>query len=293
MSDSINKNNSENCNRDCGSCSADCASRENPQIEKEEENPYSHIKKIIAVISGKGGVGKSSVTAGLAVATKRLGYKTAIMDADITGPSIPKIFGIYDEPEVSGDSIIAPETGTGIRLMSLNLLIDDETAPVIWRGPVIAGTVKQFYSDVVWGDIDYMFVDCPPGTGDVPLTIFQSLPVDGVVIVTTPGELVSMIVEKALRMADDMDVPILGIVENMSYYKCPDCGGIHNIFGESRISDIMYRFGIKTGARLPIDIEQAKLMDKGRAEDIRDNKLKDFAKQIISGLESSVNKEGK
>lgn len=264
MSDNINEVAQENCSHNCNSCGVSCSSREKPQSLLEEENPYSNIKNIIAVISGKGGVGKSSVTSALAVMMARMGYKTAVMDADITGPSIPRAFGVYEEPETTGDALMAVESRTGIKLMSLNLLIPDETTPVVWRGPIIAGTVKQFYTDVIWGDIDYMFIDCPPGTGDVPLTIFQSLPVKGAVVVTTPADLVSMIVEKAVRMADDMNIPVIGIVENMSYFKCPDCGKIHNIFGESRLSDVMIRLGIDVCVRLPIDPEQAGLMDTGR-----------------------------
>ena len=282
MSENFNEHTAENCNHDCSSCGASCSSREMPQSLLEEENPYSHIKNIFAVISGKGGVGKSSVTATLAVMLARMGYKTAIMDADITGPSIPRAFGVYEEPEATGDALMSVESKTGIKLMSLNLLIPDETTPVVWRGPIIAGTVKQFYTDVIWGDIDYMLIDCPPGTGDVPLTIFQSLPIKGAIVVTTPADLVSMIVEKAVRMADDMDIPVVGIVENMSYFKCPDCGSIHNIFGESRLSDVMMRLGIDVCIRLPIDMEQTELMDTGRIEDVKENELKSLAELIAA-----------
>ena len=212
----------EGCNHNCSSCGESCSSRTAPQSLLEVPHEGTKIKHIIAVISGKGGVGKSSVTTSLAVTLNRLGYKTAVLDADITGPSIPTAFGINEEPERGDDFLYAVETKTGIKMMSINLLIEDQTAPVIWRGPIIAGAVKQFYTDVVWGDIDYMLVDCPPGTGDVPLTVFQSLPVDGAVIVTTPQDLVSLIVEKAVRMADDMGIRILGLVENMYKSKYKD-----------------------------------------------------------------------
>ena len=198
----------------------------------------------------------------------RMGYRTAILDADITGPSIPKAFGVDAEPERGDDCIYAVETESGIKMMSINLLIGDTTAPVIWRGPIIAGAVTQFYTDVIWGDIDYMLVDCPPGTGDVPLTVFQSIPVEGAVIVTTPQDLVSMIVEKAVRMADDMGIQILGLVENMSYFKCPDCGNIHYIYGKSKIDEVAAANDIKTVAKLPMDAKVAGLVDSGKAEEL-------------------------
>ena len=248
----------EGCNHNCSSCGESCSSRTAPQSLLEVPHEGTKIKHIIAVISGKGGVGKSSVTTSLAVTLNRLGYKTAVLDADITK--------------------------TGIKMMSINLLIEDQTAPVIWRGPIIAGAVKQFYTDVVWGDIDYMLVDCPPGTGDVPLTVFQSLPVDGAVIVTTPQDLVSLIVEKAVRMADDMGIRILGLVENMSYFKCPDCGKEHSIFGESKVEEIRDRFGIETVVKLPIDPALAGLMDEGKIEDMPESKLKEFAQMIVGKI---------
>ncbi|MGN0393917.1 MAG: P-loop NTPase [Coprococcus sp.] len=268
---------SENCTHDCSSCSESCSSRTEPQSLLAKPNKESHIKKIIAVVSGKGGVGKSSVTAQLAVMMQRRGYKTAVLDADITGPSIPKAFGIKEKPENSGDNICAVTTKTGIKIMSINLLIEDEMTPVIWRGPIIAGAVKQFYTDVVWGDIDYMFVDCPPGTGDVPLTVFQSLPVDGVLVVTTPQDLVSMIVGKAVRMAESMDIPIIGMIENMSYFICPDCGKQHDIFGRSRLEDVMKELYIGKAVRLPINPDLAGLIDKGDIEDMEENDLMEFA----------------
>jgi Mrp family chromosome partitioning ATPase len=220
----------EGCTHDCSSCSANCSSRSKQSLI-EAANPDARVKKIIGVVSGKGGVGKSLVTSLMAVATRRAGKEVAVLDADITGPSIPKIFG--GKGEVYGDEqgMLPLTTSTGIKLMSINLLLQDETMPVVWRGPVIAGAVKQFWTDVRWGDVDYMYVDMPPGTGDVALTVFQSLPIDGIVIVTSPQELVSMIVEKAVNMARMMNVPILGLVENFSYFVCPDCGKQHKIYG--------------------------------------------------------------
>lgn len=255
---------SENCDHDCSHCGADCAER--AQNLKEKPHATSHIGKVIAVVSGKGGVGKSLVTSMLAVLMQRKEYRTAILDADITGPSIPKTFGIKEKAMGNEDGILPVETKTGIKIMSVNLLLEDTNDPVVWRGPIIAGTVKQFWTDVLWGDVDYMFVDMPPGTGDVPLTVFQSLPVDGIVVVTSPQELVAMIVEKAVRMADMMDVPVLGIVENMSYFQCPSCGERHSIFGDSCLSETAAAHGIRTIARLPIDPQLAAGCDKGMIE---------------------------
>ena len=227
-----------------------------------------NVKKVIAVVSGKGGVGKSLVTSLLAVKARQSGLKTAILDADITGPSIPKSFGLSGKATCNeeGTIIYPPETRTGIKTMSLNYLLDNETDPVIWRGPVIANTVKQFWTDVIWNDVDYMFVDMPPGTGDVPLTVFQSLPVDGIIVVTSPQELVSMIVGKAVKMAEMMDVSVLGIVENMSYFECPDCKSRHSIFGESHIDEVAAKYGIKNIARMPINPKLAAACDKGLIE---------------------------
>ena len=270
----------EGCNHNCSSCGESCSSRTAPQSLLETPHEGTKIKHIIAVISGKGGVGKSSVTTSLAVTLNRLGYKTAVLDADITGPSIPTAFGINEEPERGDDFLYAVETKTGIKMMSINLLIEDQTAPVIWRGPIIAGAVKQFYTDVVWGDIDYMLVDCPPGTGDVPLTVFQSLPVDGAVIVTTPQDLVSLIVEKAVRMADDMGIRILGLVENMSYFKCPDCGNVHYIYGKSHVDEKAAEHGIDTVAKLPMDPQVAAKVDAGCAEDLDVSELSAIAQKI-------------
>lgn len=273
---------SENCTGSCSSCGQSCPSRTEPQSMLITPHKESHIKHIIGVISGKGGVGKSSVTCQLAVLTSRLGYKTAILDADITGPSVPKAFGVHEKPESSGDYIYPVTTRTGIKLMSVNVLLDDETTPVLWRGPIIANSVKQFYTDVIWGDVDYMFIDCPPGTGDVPLTIFQSFPLDGVVVVTTPQDLVSVIVGKAVHMADSMDIPVLCMVENMSYFTCPDCGSRHYIFGESRLEEVMKELYIGNALRLPINPAFAPLMDSGRVEDMEANELEELAELIVN-----------
>ena len=267
------------CSHDCSSCSSDCKSK-NPESMHEELNKYSNVKKVIGVVSGKGGVGKSLVTTMLAVTFNRMGKKTAILDADITGPSIPKAFGIKQRCQGSEQGIIPIATETGIKLMSINLLLENETDPVVWRSPVITGTVKQFWSDVVWGDVDYMFVDMPPGTGDVPLTVFQSLPVDGIVVVASPQELVSMIVEKAVKMAKLMDVPVLGLVENMSYFACPDCGKKIPVFGESHINEIAEKYNTTVLAKLPIDPEIAKCVDNGKAEMFEGGYLDDAVQQI-------------
>ncbi|MBO7292985.1 MAG: Mrp/NBP35 family ATP-binding protein, partial [Clostridia bacterium] len=226
------------CTHNCSTCSQKCASADKASL-LATPNPGSHIKKIIAVVSGKGGVGKSSVTTMLAVAMRRRGYSVGIMDADVTGPSIPKAFGLHTGTIVGDENGMIPaETESGIRVMSVNLLVEEEEKPVVWRGPVIAGVITQFYTDVSWGELDYLFIDMPPGTGDVPLTVFQSIPLDGIVIVTSPQELVSMIVQKALTMAEMMSVPVLGLVENFSYFICPDCGREHRVFGESHIDAV-------------------------------------------------------
>ena len=229
-------------------------------------NKYSKVKKVIGVVSGKGGVGKSLVTTSLAVAMNRAGYKTAIMDADITGPSIPKAFGIEGQTYQNQKGILPRTSKTGIKIMSLNLLVENPGDPVIWRGPILADMVTQFGTDVFWDDVDYMFVDLPPGTGDIPLTVFQALPVDGIVVVTSPQELVKMIVEKSVKMANEMDIPVLGLVENMSYYVCPDCGKKHEIFGPSHIEEVAKEFSIDTFAKLPIDPSIAQSIDAGNAE---------------------------
>lgn len=254
---------SESCSHDCKNCSQSC-----PESLIEQTNDMSNVKKVIAVMSGKGGVGKSSVTSMLAVLARRKGFKTAVLDADITGPSIPKAFGIHEKARGSEFGIYPAVTKTGIKIMSVNLLLKDESDPVVWRGPVIANAVKQFWTDVIWEDIDYMFVDMPPGTGDVPLTVFQSIPVDGIVVVTSPQELVSMIVDKAVKMAGLMNIPILGIVENYSYFECPDCHGKHYIYGKSNIEDIASKSGIKAEniAKIPVNPDLASVCDKGVVE---------------------------
>ena len=244
-------------------------------------NKKSDVKKVIGVISGKGGVGKSSITSMLAVSTQRMGYKTAIMDADITGPSIPKAFGLTQKALGNETEILPVTTDTGIKTISINSLLEDETDPVIWRGPVLGGVVEQFWNDVVWGDIDVMFVDMPPGTGDVALTVFQTLPIDGIVIVTSPQELVGMIVEKAVKMADMMNIPIVGLVENMSYYVCPGCGKEHKIFGESHIDEIAAKYGIKAVAKLPMDSEIARTCDRGMAECLNTDALKAMVTECL------------
>ena len=274
----------EECTHDCGSCaSADCGSRKGPQ--KDKLHAKSKIGKIIGVVSGKGGVGKSMVTSLLAVALNRAGYRVGILDADITGPSIPKAFGLKSGT-VEGDQegLYPARTPGGIDVVSLNLLLPDETSPVIWRGPVIAGTVKQFYTDVIWDNIDYLIVDCPPGTGDVPLTVFQSFKVDGVVIVSSPQELVSMIVKKAANMANMMAVPVLGLVENMSYVRCPDCGKEIHIFGESHIEAVAAEFGYPVLAKLPIDPALVALVDEGKIEQVEKDPMTDAAAAIVETL---------
>ena len=257
---------SEECTHDCSTCSASCSSREEEQSLLETPNVNSRIKKIIAVVSGKGGVGKSLVTSLLAVNAQRAGYRAAILDADITGPSIPRSFGIHDKAMGTEFGIMPNLTSSGIEIMSTNLMLETDTTPVVWRGPVIAGAVKQFYTDVIWNDVDFMFVDMPPGTGDVPLTVFQSLPVDGIVVVTSPQELVSMIVEKAVNMAGMMNIPVLALVENMSYFECPHCGERTNIFGESRVEETAKRHFIPMTARLPVNMKLSAAADAGMIE---------------------------
>ena len=254
------------CTHDCSTCGQSCAERTAPQDLHEKLNEMSSVKKVIAVVSGKGGVGKSLVTSALAVEMNRRGYHTAVLDADITGPSIPKAFGVTSHAKGSEFGILPEVTKTGIQLMSVNLLLEHTTDPVVWRGPVISGTVKQFWTDVIWKDVDYMFVDMPPGTGDVPLTVFQSIPLDGIIVVASPQELVSMIVSKAVKMAEMMNVPILGLVENMSYFKCPDCGKEHKIFGDSHIDEIAENFNTRVLAKVPFDAELAKSVDTGTVE---------------------------
>ena len=253
------------CSGNCSSCSSNCESRDKQSLI-EPANKLSNIKHVIGVVSGKGGVGKSMVTSLLAVQARRNGKEVAVLDADITGPSIPKAFGIQGRAEGNELGIFPAVSKNGIKLMSINLLLEDPEAPVVWRGPVIAGAVKQFWSDVVWGDTDYMFVDCPPGTGDVPLTVFQSLPLDGIIIVTSPQDLVSMIVKKAYKMAKLMNIPVLGIVENMSYVKCPDCGKRIDIYGTSKTKEVADELGVPLLGQMPIDPSLASLVDNGCIE---------------------------
>jgi Mrp family chromosome partitioning ATPase len=277
---------SKTCSSSCSSCTEECAERREKPDFSAQPHELSSIGRVYAVVSGKGGVGKSLVTSLLAVTMQRLGRKTAVLDADITGPSIPKIFGLKDK--ASGDTLgIYPVTSrTGIDIMSVNLLLPNDTDPVVWRGPVIAGSVKQFWTDVIWRDIDVMFIDMPPGTGDVPLTVFQSIPVDGIIVVTSPQELVSMIVAKAVKMAEMMDISIVGLVENMSYFHCPDNGKDYQIFGESHIGDIAEKHGLKVLARLPIDPDLAALCDKGALELFEGGWLEDAADILDAAIET-------
>ena len=270
----------ENCSHNCESCNANCDERESESL-LAAPHAGSHIKKVIGVVSGKGGVGKSLITSLLAVMARREGFRTAILDADITGPSIPKSFGIHEHAAGGADGIYPVNSQTGISIMSLNLLTENETDPVVWRGPLIAGAVKQFWTDVIWGDIDYMFIDMPPGTGDVPLTVFQSIPMDGIVIVASPQELVGMIVEKAVNMAQLMNIPVLGLVENMSYITCPDCGKQIHIFGESHIDRIAEKHGIQNIAKLPMDPQLAAACDNGKIEYFAGNWLNELFAKLI------------
>ena len=272
--------NSESCNGQCSSCasSATCDSKKDDL--RVPTNEFNNIKKVIPIISGKGGVGKSLVTSLLAVYARRKGYKVGIMDADITGPSIPKMFGANGNAEGGEFGIYTYRTHNDIRLMSINLLLEDTEAPVLWRGPLIGGAVKQFWTDVMWGEHDYLFIDMPPGTGDVPLTVFQSLPVDGIIIVTSPQDLVSLIVKKAYNMAKAMHIPILGLVENMSYVKCPDCGKAINLFGESKTKKTAEETGLKMLGQIPIDPYLASLCDAGEIEKYSENYLQEALKAI-------------
>ena len=271
------------CNHDCASCGESCSERKEPQDLRAKANPQSHVRRVVGVVSGKGGVGKSTVTGLLAVALQRMGLSVGILDADVTGPSIPKTFGIHDKAEACPDGLLPAKTPTGIGIMSVNLLLPDETDPVIWRGPIIAGTVTQFWTDVCWGDLDVLLVDMPPGTGDVPLTVFQSLPIDGIVVVTSPQELVGMIVSKAVKMAEMMNVPVLGIVENMSYAVCPDCGKKMYLFGEANTAEVAQQHGTKLLAQLPLNSKLAKAMDAGALE-LSDTEELTAAAELIADL---------
>jgi len=267
------------CNHDCSSCSANCSERTAESFLKAL-NPESSVKKVIAVVSGKGGVGKSLVTSLMASEMQRRGHNCAVLDADITGPSIPKSFGISEHARGTDKYLLPAVTHTGLQIMSINLILQDETEPVVWRGPVIAGAVTQFWTDVLWQDVDFMFVDMPPGTGDVPLTVFQSLPVDGIIIVTSPQDLVGMIVAKAVNMANMMNIPVLGIVENMSYFKCHDCGKEHSIFGESKVEALAKQYGIEHFAKIPIDPVVAAMVDAGEVEAVSGEHIAELADYI-------------
>ena len=266
----------------CAGCASagSCPSAQGQQSFLEEANRFSNIKKVIGVVSGKGGVGKSFVTGSLAVELSKRGFSVGVLDADLTGPSIQKMFGIKGQAEGDMNGIYPKETANGIRVMSINMLLEDEELPVIWRGPVLAGVVKQFWTDVIWGELDYLLVDMPPGTGDVPLTVFQSLPLDGIVIVTSPQDLVTMIVKKAYNMAAEMNVPVLGIVENYSYLECPDCGKKINVFGESHIDEVAESMGLPVLGKMPIMPELSALSDKGSFELIENDKISDAVKAI-------------
>lgn len=269
------------CSHDCSSCAQNCGERKEPQSFLKPMNKGSDIKKVIGVVSGKGGVGKSLVTCLLASACAKAGLKVGVLDADITGPSVPKSFGVSKRAMQDSEFLLPNVTKSGIKIMSINMLLDNEESPVVWRGPVISGVVEQFWTEVRWGELDYLFVDMPPGTGDVALTVFQSIPVDGIVIVSTPQDLVKMIVSKALNMAKLMNIPVLGLVENMSYFVCPDCGNKHYIFGESKIDETAAELGLPVLAKLPIDPQINRLVDEGKVEDVHLSELDEF----VSALE--------
>ena len=265
------------CSNECSSCGASCGERRAPQDLRKPANAASHIKKVVAVASGKGGVGKSTVTCSLAAAMAARGKRVGVLDADITGPSVPRAFGVHTRATGGEEGLIPAVSGGGVKLMSLNLLTQQETDPVVWRGPVVANAVRQFWTDVVWGELDYLFVDMPPGTGDVPLTVFQSLPVDGAIVVTSPQTLVGMIVTKAVRMAEMMKIPVLGLVENYSYFQCPDCGARHPIFGQSTIDALGAQLSLPVLAKLPLDPALSQAMDEGRLEQYAPNPMAEVA----------------
>ena len=278
----MEEKNINECTHDCSTCGANCPSRNKDSL-LEKPNKNTEIGKIVAVVSGKGGVGKSLVTSMLATVSRRAGKEVGILDADITGPSIPKIFGCKSEIYGDGEGMLPPVTESGLKLISVNLMLEDESAPVVWRGPVIAGTVKQFWTDVSWGKLDCLYIDMPPGTGDVPLTVFQSIPVNGIIIVTSPQDLVSMIVAKAVNMAKMMNIPILGIIENYSYFECPDCGRKHFIFGKSNLEAVAEQYDIPILARIPIDPELAKLCDTGKIESL-DGKKEEYVNKALDAI---------
>ncbi len=273
---------SESCNHDCAACKSGCAGHNAQAMPKEKPHKLSHIKHVIGVVSGKGGVGKSFVTGLLASEMARRGFSCGVLDADITGPSVPKMFGLHERATGDQNGIYPVKTQTGIQVMSLNLLLEHESDPVIWRGALITGTVRQFWTDVIWQDVDYLFIDMPPGTGDVTLTVFQSLPIDGIVIVSSPQELVQMIVGKAVKMAKMMNVPVLGLVENMSYLKCPDCGKEISVFGKSRAEELGKTFGLSPVVRLPIDPSAAQAVDAGRIETVRGDAINPLADKLAA-----------
>lgn len=275
---------SENCDHDCSGCGSSCGEREEAQSMMAAPNPLSKVGKVIGVVSGKGGVGKSMITSMLAVRLKESGCSVGILDADVTGPSIPRAFGVTEKATGSELGVFPVPSQSGIELISINLLLENDTDPVVWRGPIIAGTVKQFWTDVIWKDIDYLMVDMPPGTGDVPLTVFQSLPLDGILIVTSPQDLVAMIVSKAVKMAQMMNVPILGLIENMSYVECPDCGSKINVFGDSHVDSIATEYGLEVLAKLPINPSVAQACDAGKIEDLSHMEWLDSAVKKISSL---------
>lgn len=270
------------CTHNCSSCGESCSERTTPQDFRAPANGLSHIGKVIAVVSGKGGVGKSTVTSSLAVAMRRLGKKVGVLDADITGPSIPTAFGLDTRAVGDGESIFPELTPGGIKIISLNLLLENKGDPVVWRGSLLGGVVKQFWTDVRWGELDYLFIDMPPGTGDVPLTVFQSIPVDGIVVVTSPQDLVSLIVTKAVRMAEMMNKPILGVVENYSYFQCPNCGEKHYIFGKSNLEQVAAELQVKVLAQIPMDPAMAAAMDQGAMETMEHNYLEPVADAILA-----------
>lgn len=270
------------CTHDCSSCGESCGERTAPQDFRAPANGLSHIGKVIAVVSGKGGVGKSLVTSSLAVAMRRMGKKVGVLDADITGPSIPTAFGLDIRAVGDGESIFPELTPGGIKIISLNLLLENKGDPVVWRGSLLGGVVKQFWTDVRWGELDYLFIDMPPGTGDVPLTVFQSIPVDGIVVVTSPQDLVSLIVTKAVRMAEMMNKPILGVVENYSYFQCPNCGEKHYIFGKSNLEQVAAELQVKVLAQIPMDPAMAAAMDQGAMETMEHNYLEPVADAILA-----------
>jgi Mrp family chromosome partitioning ATPase len=271
----------QDCDNACSSCAVDCSSRTEPVDMKAPVNAQTHIGHTIAVVSGKGGVGKSLVTSLIASALCRRGNRVGILDADITGPSIPRAFGVEEKLRANAQGILPSVAKSGVQVVSTNLVLPEDTTPVLWRGTIISGMVKQFYSEVIWGDVDYLLIDMPPGTGDVPLTVYQSLPIDGVIVVTAPQDLVSMIVGKAINMAATMDVEVLGIVENMAYFECPDCGSRHDIFGTSRIDEIAKNYGIDLIAQIPISPDFARFMDAGIVDQLKVSALNDFTSALV------------